>query len=91
MKTSTHKFNRTVHDEREKIGRIGEKETVMEQAVVRYAFTSVASLITMDIKLMEAVQKAVVNYTNKQLNRESKQLLSPSALVFPLQILLYLY
>ena len=72
VKTSTHKFNRTVQDEREKIGRIGEKETVMEQAVVRYAFTSVASLITTDIKLMEAVQKAIVNYTNKQLNRESK-------------------
>ena len=87
VKASTHKFNKTANDEREKIGRIGEKETVMELAVVRYAFTSVASLITTDIKLMEAVQKAVVNYTDQQLNRESKQLYSPSTLVFPVQFI----
>ena len=74
VKASTRKFNRKMHDERKKIGRFGEKEMVMEQAVVRYAFTSVASLITTDIKLMEAMQKAVVNYTSKKLNRESKQL-----------------
>ena len=86
VKASTHKFNKTVNDKSEKIGRFGEKEkdTVKEKAVVRYAFTSVASLITTDIKLMEVVQKAVVNYTNQKLSRESKQLYSPSALVFPL-------